>query len=127
MKLFVSLSNNFVSGYSTERISENDLEFELTIEELENFEKNPTSYTVKNNLLVFSNSEKERQEFIRLKNIRKQKLLDLLFSSDYKIIKCYEASLLNKTLPYNIGQLSKERDDWRKEINQIEVELNAVL
>lgn len=47
-------------------------------------------------------------------------LKDKLASSDYKITKCYEASLLNTELPYNIEDLHTERQEIRNEINRLE-------
>ena len=52
-----------------------------------------------------------------------QKINDLkkeLSDSDYKIAKCYEASLLNQTIPYDIETLYSERQAKRDEINRLE-------
>lgn len=46
-----------------------------------------------------------------------------LIESDYKIIKCYEAFMRQLPLPYNLEELSAQRDAWREEINQLEQEL----
>ena len=43
-----------------------------------------------------------------------------LSAGDYKIIKCYEASLLKEILPYDIENLHKNRDELRKNINELE-------
>lgn len=43
-----------------------------------------------------------------------------LADGDYKITKCYEASLLNKELPYDMETLSEERNKIREEINRLE-------
>lgn len=40
-------------------------------------------------------------------------------AGDYKIIKCYEASLLGKELPYDMEALHLERQNIRNEINRI--------
>ncbi len=56
----------------------------------------------------------------------KQKLGQLrveLSESDYKIIKCYEYSLVGKELPYDIEALHTERQNVRNEINQLEKEI----
>lgn len=45
------------------------------------------------------------------------------FEDDYKIIKCYEAQLMNKPMPYNIGELINARDAKRDLINSKEEEL----
>ena len=42
-----------------------------------------------------------------------------LSAGDYKIIKCYEASLLKEILPYDIENLHKNRDELRKNINEL--------
>lgn len=39
---------------------------------------------------------------------------------DYRITKCYEASLLSKELPYDIADLYKKRQCVRDEINRLE-------
>jgi len=46
-----------------------------------------------------------------------------LESTDYKIIKCYEAFMRQLSLPYNLEELTTQRDAWRAEINQLEQEL----
>ena len=43
-----------------------------------------------------------------------------LSDSDYKIAKCYEASLLNQEMPYDIETLYNERQAKRDEINRLE-------
>lgn len=43
-----------------------------------------------------------------------------LSDSDYKIIKCYEYSLMGLELPYNIETLHNEREALREEIRKIE-------
>lgn len=49
-----------------------------------------------------------------------QELKDRLSETDYKIIKCYEASLLEMELPYDIQGLHRERQAIRNEINTLE-------
>jgi hypothetical protein len=49
-----------------------------------------------------------------------------LESTDYKIIKCYEAFMRQLPLPYNLEELSAQRDAWRAEINQLEEELKEL-
>lgn len=45
---------------------------------------------------------------------------EALAASDYKIIKCYEASLLGNPLPYDIESLHAERQGYRDKINELE-------
>lgn len=49
-----------------------------------------------------------------------QGLKDALTSSDYKVSKCYEASLLGHILPYDIEFLHEERQAQRNQINYLE-------
>ena len=42
------------------------------------------------------------------------------YSSNYKIIKCYESSLVNEDTEYDIKALHDERQKIRDEINTIE-------
>ena len=43
-----------------------------------------------------------------------------LENSDYKVIKCMEATLCGESLPYDIDTLHGEREAIRKEINDLE-------
>lgn len=43
-----------------------------------------------------------------------------LAASDYKVIKCYEASLVGAEMPYNAEELHQERQEIRNEINRLE-------
>lgn len=49
-----------------------------------------------------------------------QGLKDALTASDYKVSKCYEASLLGHILPYDIEFLHEERQAQRDQINYLE-------
>lgn len=52
-----------------------------------------------------------------------QALKDSLAESDYKVVKCYEASLTGEELPYDIAALHAERQAQRDKINELEAEL----
>ena len=49
-----------------------------------------------------------------------------LEKTDYKITKCYEYFMRQQPLPYNLEELSAQRDAWRAEINQLEEELKTL-
>ena len=49
-----------------------------------------------------------------------ESLKKALSDGDYKITKCYEASLLDSELPYDVKALSEERNKLREEINRLE-------
>ncbi len=52
-----------------------------------------------------------------------QSLKDELANQDYKVTKCYEATLIGASLPYDILSLHNERQIIRDEINELEVML----
>lgn len=56
----------------------------------------------------------------KIKSLKKE-----LSDSDYKITKCYEASLLNQTIPYDIETLYSERQAKRDAINRLETILKS--
>lgn len=65
--------------------------------------------------------EKEDKGGIRQQiNSLKQDLSD----SDYKVLKCYEASLVGDTLPYDIQSIHTERQSIRDKINELEGKLS---
>lgn len=43
--------------------------------------------------------------------------------TDYKVIKCYEASLIGEELPYDIAALHNERQEIRNRINELQQKL----
>lgn len=56
-----------------------------------------------------------------------QKIKELkakLSDTDYKVMKCYEATLLNLPLPYNMDDVHQARQDYRDRINTLEALLN---
>lgn len=53
-------------------------------------------------------------------------LKDQLSDGDYKIVKCYEATLLNEALPYDIAGLHEEREVLRNRINELENYYNGI-
>lgn len=75
-------------------------------------------------------TDEEREENVRRDQKRfeigkeisekKKKLAD----SDYKVIKCYEASLMNEKFPYDLKKLIKERNELRYEINELEKQID---
>jgi hypothetical protein len=51
----------------------------------------------------------------KIKNLENQ-----IAKSDYKIIKCYEYSLVGLELPYDIEELHAQREELREEIRSLE-------
>jgi hypothetical protein len=58
----------------------------------------------------------DRKKFLT----RIQRYKDDLAGSDYKITKCYEASLMGDEPPYDIAALRQERQSLRAQINELE-------
>jgi hypothetical protein len=50
----------------------------------------------------------------------------LLNNEDYKVIKCYEAQLLQEEMPYDLQELLAQRKAWRDEINALEFEISML-
>lgn len=68
-------------------------------------------------------AEQERMNHIQELSMQISNLKEQLTSSDYKIIKEYEYSLVNKESDYNMSALHEERQTIRDEINRLESEL----
>ncbi len=45
---------------------------------------------------------------------------------DWKVIKCYEAKLQEKELPYNLDSLMEERQAVRDQINELQTQLEKL-
>lgn len=66
----------------------------------------------------------EQQESILQRQITQ---LENSFGDDYKIIKCYEAQLMNKPMPYDYETLIAERDAKRAQINELQAQLEELM
>lgn len=49
-----------------------------------------------------------------------EELKQSLADSDYKIIKCYEATIAGEELPYDFASVRNEREEARSKINELE-------
>ena len=69
--------------------------------------------------------EAERAELARVADTKRQiqELKDTLVSTDYQIIKCYEYSLNDLELPYDVAKLHEDRQAIRDQINELEASL----
>ena len=74
--------------------------------------------------------EKEPEPYVPTeKEKTQQKIWDLkakLSETDYKILKCSEASLQGQELPYDLDAVVSERDGWRAQINELEEKLKTL-
>jgi DNA-binding protein YbaB len=73
-----------------------------------------------------ANIEKDmkRQELTKQISELEKKLSDSHEYGDWKIIKCYEASLKKEELPYDLDKLMEQRQSVRDEINELQEELD---
>lgn len=88
----------------------------------------PENYSVR--IVPYDAGDKISYRYEQKFNIRivREKISELknsLTSSDssigdYRITKCYEASLIGAEMPYNITELHQKRQDIRNEINRLE-------
>lgn len=108
--------SNFVTIYNHD--SENI--YELSIDEVyipkETIEET-ISYSDEELALI----EKKRQKneiTLKISNLK-----NTLASTDYKIIKSYEYTLVGEEIEYDINELHLEREQLRDEINNLELEL----
>jgi hypothetical protein len=118
-----------ISGFEEKINSEKHFYPEVTEENLKEYFANIYNlYYINNDFLI------KKPDDILIKNIllienKKSKIETLkekLINTDYKIIKCYEAFMRQQPLPYNLEELSAQRDTWRAEINQLEEELKTL-
>jgi hypothetical protein len=128
--LYISLKNDGinVSGYiSNKDLNINNLEYIFENEnEYNHFIKNYIYYIYENGKLIYiedkkNKSIKENEFLLKINNLKV-----LLNSTDYKIIKCYEAQLSNEEMPYDLQTLLVQRKAWRDEINQLEFEISML-
>lgn len=59
-----------------------------------------------------------------IKQARIAELKGLLAADDYKIRKCAEYNLLGLEPPYDIGEIHRQNEAWRAEINELEQQLS---
>ena len=67
---------------------------------------------------VPTEKEKTQEEIWRLK--------EKLSETDYKILKCSEASLQGAEMPYDLDAVVSERNEWRAQINELEEKLKTL-
>jgi hypothetical protein len=67
--------------------------------------------------------EENKKTEISYKTSLIESIKENLLATDYQVIKCYEAQLLNEEMPYNLQDLLAQRKAWRDEINALEFEI----
>ena len=69
------------------------------------------------------NIQEKQQEIINLQAHLSSKNSEI---SDYKIIKCYETSLIGKEAPYDVKTLIADRQKVRDKINELKAEIATI-
>lgn len=73
---------------------------------------------------------KEEEPYVPTEKEKMQReiweLKEKLSETDYKILKCSEASLRGQELPYDLDAVVSERDGWRAQINELEEKLKTL-
>jgi predicted RNA-binding protein len=122
-KVFIKTKENKVTSISIIKNEIDEIETEVYENDLTKFFNNLENLKYINSNIVIIEQDEQK---IQMTNILNGKILNLtnyLKETDYKIIKCYEASIRQLPLPYNLEELAAQRDAWRAEINQLEQEL----
>ena len=86
-------------------------------------ETSKEDYTVR--IIPYDAGDRISFRYVEVPDIQKVRneintLKESLNNSDYKVIKCYEASLCGEEMPYDIKVIRSERQAIRDKINQIE-------
>jgi hypothetical protein len=117
--------DNTIEGYGSipEEIS---IEYDIEDSDFNYFINNFYYAKFLNGSIVYQEDVKIKEEEKMKKYYKIQNLKLLLHESDYKITKCYEASLLNEEMPYNLQELLAQRKAWRDEINTLEFEISML-
>lgn len=128
MKLFLTINNkNFVESISTSNFDG----VEFIFEDKKSYDKfildftSGDSFYLENKMLINKTIKYEQGVLnqIRSKENTVQILKNELKKTDYQIIKCFEAFISNKQMPYDYNILENKRIAWRNEINILEEEI----
>jgi hypothetical protein len=127
MEILVTINNEnkvlSIQFFEEKINSKENIYLDLSQQEINKYiDMIPHLYYINNSFINKDNNKFKLEDI----NIKIQDLKLKLNSTDYQIIKCYEASMREQSLPYNLEELSAQRDVWRAEINQLEEELKAL-
>jgi len=105
-------------------------EIDLSDEDFEKIINNPYYGLIDNQIILIPETEeeilakKESDKITMFSQINSIKIK--LVETDYQVIKCYEAQLLQEEMPYDLQELLAQRKAWRDEINAIEFEISML-
>lgn len=121
MKIYFNLkANKLIETYNYEPTFTYQFDVEITEDVSKFIDANFPFIKYESGKFVSAPTERDA-EIKRFENFKRiNELRQMLTNSDYKIVKCYEATMLNKPLPYDLELLVAQREVWRSEINQLE-------
>jgi hypothetical protein len=125
-KVFITTKENKIDSLSISRNNNEEIEVEINQKDLQKFFNNLENLQYINNTIVLLEKDIQKIQMTNIINIKINNLTNFLNQTDYQIIKCYEAFMRQQPLPYNLEELSLQRDAWRAEINKLEEELKAL-
>jgi hypothetical protein len=119
----------YIGGFNEKILSNNIFYLDISQEDFDKYANMMPNLYYENDSFI----QKSDEDLIIINKNKIQKkyetLLELkvnLQNTDYQVIKCYEAFMRQLPLPYNLEELSAQREAWRAEINQLEEELKAL-
>jgi hypothetical protein len=123
MKVLFKLDENkkviSITGFDQEIKSPENLYVELTQEKLNEYGELVGRLFYENGKFITKEIDLKKEE---LKHERIVFLREQLANTDFKVIKCYEAQLLDIQMPYDFKKLIKQREEWREELREMEDE-----
>jgi hypothetical protein len=125
-KVFITTKENKIDSLSISRNNNEEIEVEINQKDLQKFFNNLENLQYINNTIVLLEKDIQKIQMTNIINTKINNLTNFLNQTDYQIIKCYEAFMRQQPLPYNLEELSLQRDAWRAEINQLEEELKIL-
>lgn len=132
MKLYLTTNNeNFIDSASIYNI--NGIEYTFENEDsyqkfLKDFSNGDTFYL--ENEKIVNKTIKYDANILNIIGEKESKIHSLkseLKNTDYQIIKCFEAFISNKNMPYDYDALENKRITWRNEINKLEEEIKYLI
>jgi len=127
MKIYLLLNeDNTIAAYNFEKNDKSFIEYDISEDDYIIFDNKSHLAKFENNKIIYDFVKENNLKLISIKISKINDLKINLQSTDYKIIKCYEAFMRQLPLPYNLEELSTQREAWRAEINQLEEELKAL-
>ncbi len=126
-KIYSEIENDFVEINISveEQLTSYIDEGWLPVEPLDVLKLNSDKDYTKIKIVPYLNMDRisfRYEEYFDEKSVKNKidKLKLELGDSDYKVIKCWESTLLKKSLPYEMEEVNSERQTIRDQINKLE-------